>query len=97
MLKAIFKTFRSATAVDDPQKDTAAAEAPTSRSAVLGRPDEDLETMANSACHRTTHYCCELAAAAIQAVLEQVVPEEKTRTAASFRGTPEVGSNNGGG
>src|SRR5262249_19423957 len=39
---------------DDPQKDAAAAEAPTSRSAVLGRPDEDLETMENSPCHRTT-------------------------------------------
>ena len=66
---------RSATAVDDPQKDTAAAEAPTSRSAVLDRPDEDLETMENSARHRTTLYCCELAAAAIQAILEQAVRE----------------------
>ena len=75
---------RSATAVDDPQKGTAAAEAPTSRSAVLDRPDEDLETIENSARHRTTHYCCELAAAAIQAVLEQSVPEEGARTSASL-------------
>jgi len=88
---------RSATAVDDPQKETAAAEVPTSRLAVLDRPDEDLETMENSARHRTPHYCCELAAAAIQAVLERAVPEEGTRTSASLYGTPEVGSNNGGG
>ncbi len=32
--------------------------------------------MENSACHCTTHYCGELAAAAIQAVLEQAVPEK---------------------
>ena len=88
---------RSATAVDDPQKDTAAAETPTSRSAVLDRPDEDLETMENSARHRTTLYCCELAAAAIQAVLEQAVPEEGTRTSAGLYRTPQVSSNNGGG
>jgi hypothetical protein len=85
----------SATAVDDPQKDTAAAETPTSRSAVLDRPDEDLETMENSARHRTTLYCCELAAAAIQAVLEQAVPEEGTRTSAGLYRTPQVSSNNG--
>ena len=86
---------RSATAVDDPQKDTAAAEAPTSRSAILDRPDEDLETMENSARHRTTHYCCELAAAAIQAVLVQAVPEEGTRTASGLYRTPQVSSNDG--
>jgi hypothetical protein len=51
----------------------------------------------NSARHRTTHYCCELAAAAIQAVLEQAAPEEGIRTSASLYGNPEVGSNNGGG
>src|SRR5215469_16584669 len=83
---------RSATAVDDPQKDTAAAEAPTSRSAILDRPDEDLETMENSACHCTTHYCGELAAAAIQAVLEQAVPEEGTKASAGLCRTPQVGS-----
>jgi hypothetical protein len=88
---------RSATAIDDFQNDTAATEAPTSRSAVLDRPDEDLETMENSPRHRTTHYCCELAAAAIQTVLEQAIPEEGTRTSAGLYGTPEVGSNNGGG
>jgi len=67
----------------------------TSRSAVLDRPDEDLETMENSACHCTTHYCGELAAAAIQAVLEQAVPEEGTRASAGLYRTPQVGSNNG--
>ena len=53
------------------------------------------KTMENSARHRTTHYCCELAAAAIQAVLEQAVPEEGIRTSAGLYRTPQVSSNNG--
>jgi hypothetical protein len=69
-----------ATTVDDPQKGTAASEIPASRSIVLDSHDEDLETMENGARPRTTRYCCELAAAAIQAVLEEPVPEEGTRT-----------------
>ena len=72
---------RFATAVDNPQKGTAASEAPTPRSTVLGSPDEDLETMENGARRRTTRDGCELAAAAIQAVLEEAVPEEETGTA----------------
>ena len=86
---------RFATAVDNPQKGTAAAETPGSRSTVLDSPDEDLETMENGARRRTTRYCGELAAAAIQAVLEQAVPEEGTRTSAGLYRTPQVGSNNG--
>src|SRR5437763_2437652 len=60
---------RFATAVDDLQKGTAASEARASRSTVLDSSDEDLETKENGARRRTTRYCCELAAAAIQAVL----------------------------
>jgi hypothetical protein len=88
---------RLATTVDDPQKGTAASETPASRSIVLDRPDEDLETVENGARRRTTRYCCELAAAAIQAVLEEAVSEEETRTAADLCRSPEAGSNNGGG
>ena len=69
---------RFATAVDDPQKGTVASEAPASRSTVLDSPNEDLETMENGARRRTTRYCCELAAAAIQAVLVEAIPEEGT-------------------
>jgi hypothetical protein len=68
-----------ATAVGDPQKRTAAAEAPSSRSPVLDVLDEDLETMENGDCHCATRYRCELAAAAIQALLVEAVPEEGTR------------------
>ena len=88
---------RFATAVDDPQKGTVASEAPASRSTVLDSPDEDLETMENGARRRTTRYCCELAAAAIQAVLEEAVSEEETRTSKGLRRSPEAGSDNGGG
>ena len=64
---------------------------------VLDSPDEDLETMENGARRRTTRYCCELAAAAIQAVLEEAVSEEETRTSKGLRRSPEAGSDNGGG
>src|SRR5439155_27372067 len=57
---------RSAAAVGSPQKGTAAAEAPLSRSPVLDIPDEDLETMENGSEYRTTSYGCALASAAIQ-------------------------------
>jgi hypothetical protein len=87
---------RFATAVDDPQKGTAPAEAPASPSTVLHSPDEDLETMENGARRCPTRYCCELAAAAIQAVLEQAVSEEETRTAEGLCRSPEAGSDNGG-
>ena len=88
---------RLATTVDDLQKGTAASEAPASRSTVLDSPDEGLETMENGARRRTTRYCCELAAASIQAVLEEAVSEEGTRTSKGLRRSPETGSNNGGG
>ena len=88
---------RLATTVDDLQKGTAASETPVSRSTVLDSPDEDLETMENGTRRRTTRYCCELAAAAIQAVLEGVVSEEGTRTSKGLRSSPEPGSDNGGG
>ena len=88
---------RLATAVDDPQKGTAASETPASRSIVLDSPDEDLETMENGTRRRTTRYCCELAAAAIQAVLEDAVSEAGTRTSAGFCRSPKTGSDNGGG
>jgi hypothetical protein len=86
---------RFATAVDDSQKGTAAAEAPASRSAVLDNPDEDLETMENGARRRTTRYGRELAAAAIQALLKGAFPEEETRTSEGLCGSPEAGSNDG--
>jgi hypothetical protein len=57
--------------------------------------DEDLETMENGARRRTTRYGCELAAAAIQAVLEEAVPEEGTRTSEGLCRRPEPGSNDG--
>src|SRR5262249_60873500 len=38
----------------------------------------------------TPRHCCELAAAAIQAVLVEAVPEEGTGTSAGRRRTPEV-------
>ena len=63
----------------------------------LFRTDEDLETMENQPRRRTTRYCCELAAAAIQAVLEEAVPEEKTGTAEGLCRAPETGSDHGGG
>ena len=88
---------RFATAIDDSKKGTAAAEAPAARSTVLDSPDEDLETMENGTRRRTTRYCCELAAAAIQTVLEEAIPEERTRTSAGLCRSPETGSNNGGG
>ena len=88
---------RLATTVDDPQKGTAASETPASRSIVLDSPDEDLETMENGTRRRTTRYCGELAAAAIQAVLEEAVPEEKTGTAEGLCRAPETGSDHGGG
>ena len=76
---------RLATTVDDPQKGTAASETPASRSIVLNHPDEDLETMENGTRRRPTRYCCELAAASIQAVLEETVSEEGTRTSQGLR------------
>ena len=79
------------------QKGTTAAEAPASRSTVLDSPGEDLETMENGTRRRTTRYCRELAAATIQAVLEEVVSEEGTRTSAGLCRSPETGSDNGGG
>jgi hypothetical protein len=88
---------RLATTVDDPQKGTATSETPTSRSIVLDRPDEDLETMENGTRRRSTRYCRELAATSIQAVLEEAVSEEGTRTSAGLRRSPETGSDNGGG
>ena len=88
---------RLATTVDDPQKGTAASETPVSRSTVLDSPDEDLETMENGTRRGTTRYCCELAAAAIQAVLEEAVSEGGTRASEGFCRSPEAGSNNGGG
>ena len=84
-----------APAVDDPQKGTAAAEAPVLRSTVLDSSDEDLETMENGARRRTTRYCCELAASAIQTVLEEAVPEEGTRTSEGLCQNPGASSNDG--
>src|SRR5215510_5381689 len=71
-----------AAAVGNPEKGTATAEAPISRSSVLDIPHEDLETMENGARYRTTCYGCELAAAAIQAILVEAVAEEGTGTSA---------------
>ena len=76
---------RLATTADDPQERTAASETPASRSIVLDSPYEDLETMESGTRRRTTRYCCELAAAAIQAVLEEAVSEEGTRTSKGLR------------
>jgi hypothetical protein len=81
---------RLATAVDDPQKGQATAEAPALRSTVLDSPDEDLETMENGARRRATRYCCELATAAIQAVLEEAVPDEGTRTSEGLCGVRKL-------
>ena len=53
--------------------------------------------MENGALRRKTRYCCELAAASIQAVLEEAVSEEGTRTSKGLRRSPETGSDNGGG
>jgi hypothetical protein len=44
---------------------------------------------------RTTRYFCELAAAAIQAVLEEAVPEEGTRASEGLCRGSEAGSNDG--
>jgi hypothetical protein len=52
--------------------------------------------MENGSRYRTTRYGRELAAAAIQAVLVEAVPEEGTGTSAGLCRTPEVSSNNGG-
>jgi hypothetical protein len=84
-----------AKAVDDPQKDASASKAPAARSTVVDCSDEDLETMENGARRRTTRYCCELVAAAIQAVLKEAVPEEGTRTSKGLCRSPEPGSNDG--
>jgi hypothetical protein len=65
-------------AIGNPEKGTAAAEAPFSRSSVLARAHEDLEKMENGARYCTTCYCRELAAAPIQAILVKAVPEEGT-------------------
>jgi hypothetical protein len=51
--------------------------------------------MENGARRRTTRYCCELVAAAIQAVLKEAVPEEGTRTSKGLCRSPEPGSNDG--
>jgi len=88
---------RLATTVDDPQKGTAASETRASRSIVLDCLDEDLEAMENGTRPRTARDCCELAAAAIQGVLEDAVSEEETRTSKGLWRGSEAGSNNGGG
>jgi hypothetical protein len=79
---------RFAAAVGDPETGTATSEAASSRSLVLDMPDQDLETMEDRAGHCATRYCCELAAAAIQTVLVEAVPEQETGTAA---GLPKFG------
>jgi hypothetical protein len=84
-------------AVGDPQTRSTAAHAAPPRPPVLDTPDEDVDKMEIGARHCATRYCCELAAAAIQALLVEAVPEEGTGTAEGLCRTPEAGPNNGGG
>jgi len=86
----------SAAAVGDPQTRSTASHAAPPRPPVLGTPHEGVDKMEIGLRHCATRHCCELAAAAIQAVLVEAVPEEGTGTAAGLCRTPEVGSNNGG-
>src|SRR5262249_45825694 len=75
---------RSEAAVDDFEARWPTAEATTSRSLVLDSIDEVLEELEIVSFNRSTRYRRRLASKALQAVLVEVAPVEKPRTAASI-------------
>src|SRR5262249_53435595 len=75
---------RFAAAAGDPQTRSTASHAAPPRPPVLVARYESVDTMEIVARHCATRYCCELAAAAIEALVVEAVPEKGTGTAAGL-------------